>query len=150
MPKQSLPKLAPFYLEGSPLFIVPSLHYTMESAAEVRQAFLEIKPDAVAVELPEPLQKAFLHAASRLPDLSVVISAGVEKIIHMVEPCDAGFEAIRSALDAKIPSFCIDLDVLSYPEVGELVPDPYSIKRIGLKKYYEAYKSSSPKSLPQD
>lgn len=145
-----MPKLSPFYVEEAPLFIVPSLHYTMESAALVRQAFLEIKPDVVAVELPEPAQKEFLHAASRLPDLSVIISTGDEKIIHMVEPCDASFEAIRSAEDAKIPSYCIDLDVLSYPEIGELVPDPYALKRIGLKKYYEAYKSSSPQSLAQD
>jgi hypothetical protein len=140
----------PFYISTPPLTIVPVLHYTMELAAEVRRAFLETKPECVAVELPEPMQEVFTHAASRLPDISVVISDGAEKIIHMVEPCDASFEALRSALDAKVPCYAIDLDVLAYPEMKGLMPDPYSINRIGLQKYYEAYKASCPPSTPQD
>lgn len=123
-----------------PFHIVPVVHYTMELAAIVRQAFCDLKPDAVAVELPQTLQDAFFHAASRLPDVSVVIAESEqETLCFPVEPCDASFEAIRSAQEAHIPAYCIDLDVLGYPKFSEPLPDPYAITKIGLKSYYEAY-----------
>lgn len=125
-----------FCIAKPPLYIVPAIHYTMESSALVRQAFCKLSPDCVAVELPESLQKEFFHAASRLPDLSAITC---DDLIFPCEPCDASFEALRSAQDAHIPAFCIDLDVEGYPKIQEPLPDPYSIFRIGLKTYYEAY-----------
>lgn len=130
----------PYWIASPPFYIVPALHYTMELAVEVRRAFLELKPDCVAVELPENLQEPFLRAASRLPDLSVVTCRGPnEELCFPVEPCEASFEAIRSAQEAQIPVFCIDLDVTGYPKMPEMVPDPYAITKIGLQKYYQAY-----------
>ena len=114
----------------------------MEVAACVRKAFVELKPDCVAVELPEPLQKHFLQASARLPDISVVTTEEYntkEKLIYLVEPCDAHFEALRSACEGHIPSFCIDLDVVGYPEMNDPYPDPYAIHKIGLENYYKAF-----------
>jgi len=112
----------------------------MEFACQVRRAFVELAPDCVAVELPETMQDAFLHAASRLPDVSVVkASSQDETLIFPIEPCDASLEALRSSLDAKIPAFCIDLDVKGYPKHFDILPDPYAVTKIGLKEYYEAY-----------
>lgn len=116
----------------------------MEMALQVRLAIKELKPDCIAVEFAETMQLQLLHAASRLPDTSVVVADG---IFYMVEPCDAGFEALRSALELKVPSFCIDLDVENYPEFQDFLPDAYAITRIGLKNYYEAYKEIALKKI---
>lgn len=133
----------PYWINYGPYYIVPAIHYNMEFAAEVRRAFVKLRPECVTVELPETMQGEFLHAASRLPDLSVVSCKDqVETLCFPVEPCDASFEAIRSAQDAHIPAFCIDLDVQGYPKIAEDLPDPYAIARIGLKKYYEAYEGT--------
>lgn len=141
--------MEPFFIQKGHVFAVPILHYKMELAAQVRMAFEFLKPDCVAVELPETMQLRMLHAASRLPDISLVMSydQAQSPIYFMCEPCDATFEGLRSALEAHVPAFCIDLDVDYYPDVREHMPDPYSIQKIGLKSYYEAYKkirSTSP------
>lgn len=131
-----------FTIQKDNIYAVPVVHYNMEMAACVRLAFETVKPDCVAVELAETMQLRLLHAASRLPDISIVVSYDKlnNPIYYMCEPCDAAFEGLRSALEAQIPAFCIDLDVDFYPDIREHVPDPYSIQRIGLKNYYEAYK----------
>ena len=68
----------------------------------------------------------------------------------MSEPCDGAFEALRCALDSKLPAFCIDLDVDDYPDELEALPDPYALQRIGLKEYYEIYKKTVlAKELPK-
>jgi len=128
-----------FYLQKEGIYAVPAIHYNMETAAQVRMVFDAIKPDCVAVELAETMQLKLLHAASRLPDVSVVISydANHSPIYYLCEPCDASFECLRCALEAQIPGYCIDLDVDYYPDVREHLPDPYAIQRIGLKSYYE-------------
>ena len=136
------PGKEPFFIRKNNIFAIPILHYNMETAKEVRLLFKSINPDCVAVELAETMQPELLHAASRLPDISIVVATSQNQrpIYYMSEPCDAGFEALRSALEGNIPAFCIDLDVDYYPDLHELLPDPYAIERIGLKKYYEAYK----------
>lgn len=135
----------PFYLQKDQIYAVPIIHYNMEMAAQVKLAYELIQPDCVAVELAETMQLQLLHAASRLPDISIVASHNRDNlpIYYMSEPCDGAFEALRSALENGRPAFCIDLDVDFYPEIRELVPDPYAIQRIGLKAYYEAYRNVS-------
>ncbi|NGX57889.1 MAG: hypothetical protein K940chlam3_00788 [Chlamydiae bacterium] len=133
--------MTPFTLHKDQIFAVPITHYNMEMAAAIKLAFEEIQPDCVAVELPETMQLQHLHAASRLPDISLVIpfSTHLDPIYYLCEPCDPSYEALRSALETQIPAFCIDLDIDRYPEFKELMPDPYSITKIGLENYYEAY-----------
>lgn len=132
---------APFYLQKGNIFAVPIIHYNMEMAAQVRLAFEAIKPDCVAVELAETMQLQLLHATSRLPDISIVLTYDQEHspLYYLCEPCDGAFEGLRSAQENLIPAFCIDLDVDDYPNIREDLPDPYAVQRIGLKNYYEAY-----------
>lgn len=141
-----------FYIQKDNIFLMPSLHYNMETAALARQAFLEIEPDCVAVELAETMELQLLHAASRLPDISVVVSQNTNStpLYYLCEPCDAAFEGLRSALEHGSRAFCIDLDVDGYPNVRENVPDPYSIFRIGLKNYYEVYRQATARITPPD
>jgi hypothetical protein len=130
-----------FYLRKDSIWAIPIIHYNMELAAQVRMAFDHIKPDCVAVELAETMQLQLLHAASRLPDISLVMTHNRKNtpLYYMCEPCDAAFEGLRCALEAQVAAWCIDLDVDFYPDVHELVPDPYAIQRIGLRHYYEIY-----------
>lgn len=134
-----------FFLQHENIFILPVVHYRMEMAVQVCQAFDTIKPDCVAVELAETMQKELIHAASRLPDISVVVTydRANEPLYYMCEPCDPAFEALRSALEGNVSAYCIDLDVDAYPDVRDPVPDTYAIQRIGLKNYYESYEKSS-------
>lgn len=142
-----MPQNHPFFIRKGAIYAVPVIHYSLEFAAEVRRAFEEVKPSCVAVELPENMQDLFLHAASRLPDISIALafSQTNEPIYFLSEPCDAAFEGLRSALEEKMPAFCIDLDVQNYPMLKEPLPDPYAISRIGLKSYYESYRTHAPK-----
>ena len=132
----------PFYLQKGNIFAVPVIHYNMEMASQVRLAFDAVKPDCIAVELAETMQLQLLHAASRLPDISILLSYNKDHspLYYLCEPCDPAFEALRSGLENNLPCRCIDLDVDDYPEIRENLPDPYAIQRIGLKNYYEAYK----------
>ncbi len=133
-----------FYLQKDNIYAVPIVHYNMEMAAHVKMVFEAINPDCVAVELAETMHLQLLHAASRLPDISVVCTYDPDRqpVFYLSEPCDGAFEAMRSALEAQRPAFCIDLDVNNYPEIREGLPDPYAIQRIGLEAYYKAYRHS--------
>ncbi|MFT4551722.1 MAG: hypothetical protein ACI9S8_000340 [Chlamydiales bacterium] len=134
-----------FTLKKGNIYALPTIHYNLEMAAQVRLAFTSIRPDCVAVELAETMQDEILHASSRLPDISVVVSEreGDDPLYYMCEPCDPAFEGVRSALEEQTPVYCIDLDVDDYPDIQERVPDPYAVHRIGLKPYYEAYHKSA-------
>lgn len=129
------------YLQKDNIYAVPAVHYKMELAAQARLAFEQIQPDCVAVELAETMQEQLVHAASRLPDISIVVAIthDQEPLYYMCEPCDPTFEGLRSALECNIPAYCIDLDVDEYPDMFDPIPDPYAIKRLGLKTYYELY-----------
>jgi len=131
---------------------VPIVHYRMEMAAQVKLAFETLKPDCVAVELPETVTLQALHAASRLPDISVIVSFDRQNqpLYYLAEPCDPAFEGLRCALEGGKSAFCIDLDVEGYPDIQEAVPDTYAIQRVGLQHYYELYRKNARGSVPQD
>lgn len=142
----------PFFLQKGNVYAVPVTHYNLEMAEAVHAAFNEIQPDCVAVELAETMELKLLHAASRLPDLSVVIAHDKdnEPLYYLVEPCDAAFEGLRLALENGLSAHCIDLDLDDYPDTHEPMPDSYAVRRIGLKAYYEAYLKTAPTPISQD
>lgn len=131
----------PYFLQKGNIYAIPVIHHNMEMAVQVKMTFDTIKPDCIAVELPETMQSEMLHAASRLPDITVVLTyqSDHSPLYFMCEPCDPLFEALRSASESKIDSYCIDLDIDNYPFIKEAIPDPYTIHRLGLKVYYELY-----------
>lgn len=134
---------APFFIQKGNVYALPVLHTNMELAALACKLFHDLKPACVAVELPENMTLQFMHGCSRLPDISVVSATSLknENLYYLIEPCDALYETLRSALETNTPAFCIDLDA-DYPEVHENIPDPYAIQKIGLKTYYELYVNS--------
>mgnify|MGYP000117835137 CR=1 FL=1 len=135
-----------FYLIQKEVYAIPILPYKMEMACLVKLALEEIKPDCIAVELPETIQPQACQAARRLPNLSVILvekESGPSYI--MCEPCDPIFEGLRSAVEKGIDAFCIDLALYDYPEIKESLPDSYAAPKIGLKTYFESYEKASAK-----
>jgi hypothetical protein len=129
------------YLDwGGGIFVVPALHERLESAAAVRRALTELSPDAVAVEVPSSLQRAFTRAVDRLPAISVLLyeTERGNTIYLPVHPADPAVEAARWALERNLPIACADLDVDGYADHRDPLPDPYAITRLGLPAYYDA------------
>jgi hypothetical protein len=128
------------YLRKGNIYAFPALHYCMEIAVETKKIFEAVQPDCVAVELPQCFEKAFNHAASRLPDISIIFTENDDRTLYyLAEPCDAAFEGMRSALERGVPAFCIDKEVSHYQAHSDLLPDPYAISIIGLNAYHDAY-----------
>ncbi|MDF2550575.1 MAG: hypothetical protein K0S07_1642 [Chlamydiales bacterium] len=138
---------SPFYLQKGNVFLLPALHHNLETAFLARQAFLHLKPDCVAVELPKALEPLFMRAAARLPDISVVTT---QTQTFLAQPADALFEGLRSGLESGVFVTCIDQSVEDYPECSDPLPDPYAIARIGMASYYAASKDLPKESLDKE
>jgi hypothetical protein len=141
-----------------PIHALPVLHYRLECAQLVRMAVNQVRPDAIAIELPPTLEAPFLRAVRRLPQISVIsyqtearkgsLQGTSETVYLLVEPADPLVEAARSALEQNVPLYFVDVDTDSYPRHHEPLPDSYSICRIGLEAYYREYRKSSAERHP--
>ena len=128
---------------------LPILHYRMEFAHLVREAFGALKPDCIALELPRTLEAQFLRGVRRLPELSVLTyQAAGPAIFLIIEPADPLVEGARLALEHGIPLQLVDIDLDGYPSHGERLPDSYAVQRIGLEPFYrevaELYRGLAP------
>jgi hypothetical protein len=116
----------------------------LEFAVELRRKILAERPGIVAVELPGALEPAFRKAVRRLPEMTVLVyQDGQEEdraVYVPVEPADPFTEAIRSGLETGAEILFLEPDVVDRPHVPDLYPDPYSVRRIGLHRYIEAYR----------
>ncbi|MEK7408953.1 MAG: hypothetical protein AAB225_28150 [Acidobacteriota bacterium] len=123
---------------------VPVAPGRLEFAIQVRQRILAEKPQVVAVELPVTLQDAYLRAVERLPQITVLLYPDEKEedrsVYVPVEPADPFTEAIRSGLDVGAEIVFTDPDLGERPHLPDRYPDPYSVARIGLDKYVEAYR----------
>ena len=116
----------------------------LEFAMAVRRQIIRERPRVVAVELPVSLERHYLEAVRRLPQVSVLVypedddsGAG---IYVPVEPADPFSEAIRSAIEIGAEVVFLDPDIAERPHLPDIYPDPYAIARIGLERYVDAYR----------
>jgi hypothetical protein len=123
---------------------LPVVPGRLEFAIEVRQAILRDKPQVVAVELPATLQRPYMRAVARLPEMSVIFYADEteeDRAVYVpVEPADPFVEAIRTALETGVDVVFADPDSGERPHLPDNYPDPYSIRHVGLDRYVEAYR----------
>lgn len=116
----------------------------MEFAAKVRRAILEDRPRVVAVELPAALEPAFIRAAARLPEFSVLVypdPTREEQAVYVpVEPADPFTEAVRTGIEAGAEILFLDPGFSERPHLPDRYPDPYSLLHVGIEKYIEAYR----------
>ncbi len=120
---------------------VPILHNRMEFALEVRREFAAYGPNILAVEYPNTLKDEVIRGIQRLPLLSVVLYPETDGALTylVLEPTDGQVEAVRLAFSKKIPIHFIDRDEERYPSDYTPMPDSYSVARIGLYQYFQAY-----------
>jgi len=123
---------------------LPVVPGRLEFAIEVRRTILRDRPQVVALELPVTLQRQYLRAVARLPEMSVIMypdAAEEDRAVYVpVEPADPFVEAIRSALETGAEVVLADPDAGERPHLKDAYPDPYSILHIGLDRYVEAYR----------
>ncbi|HEY5512358.1 MAG TPA: hypothetical protein VIK40_01810 [Geomonas sp.] len=116
---------------------LPILHYRMEFAHLVREAVSALRPDCIAIELPQTLEAPFLRGVRRLPELSVLsYQEGEQSVFLIIEPADPLVEGARLAQELGIPLHLIDADLDGYPAHDEPLPDSYAVQRIGLEPFY--------------
>lgn len=120
---------------------LPICHYRIEFAQLVRHTIDEIRPQAIAVELPGTLEDRIRQGIARLPFLSVLLYENDrrESIYLLIEPTDPLIEAIRYGQEKDIPTFFVDVDADEYPLFRDPLPDPYAILRVGYKTYYQTF-----------
>jgi len=130
---------------------LPVLHYRLEFAHLVREAFSALQPDCVAIELPQTLEPQFLRGVRRLPELSVLsYQEGEQSAFLIIEPADPLIEGARLALQHAIPLHLVDIDLDCYPSHPEKLPDSYAVQRIGLEPYYREVAALYRGLLPEE
>ncbi len=115
----------------------------LEFSAEVRRLILRDRPQVVAVELPDFLREACLKAVERLPEMSVLVypdEAEDSGIFVPVEPADPFIEAVRSGTEAGAEILFAEPGLGARPHLPDAVPDPYSLRFLGIEKYVELYR----------
>ncbi|HXV77856.1 MAG TPA: hypothetical protein VD788_16215, partial [Candidatus Polarisedimenticolaceae bacterium] len=132
--------------------VLPVLHERLEFADCVRRLMREVRFDAVAVEIPSSLERAWLGAVDRLPQVSGLLyeNAAGRTIFLAVQPADPLVEAARAAREAGLPVRCADLDVDGYADYRDPLPDPYCVKRLGLAAVCRSFDAVPRRRDPED
>jgi len=122
--------------------MIPVVHGKELFAREVRRLCGERKFDCIAVDIPPAFQDELADAVDNLPLISAIIAydehGGSEddcKYYIPVDPCDAMIEGVRQARQRRIPFYCTGAAELASHAPLPLLPDEYSIEKIGFDAY---------------
>jgi len=139
-------------LERGRFSYLPVVPGRLEFAIEVRRRILALRPEVVAIELPETLESAYLDAIRRLPQISVIfyndttlrgmrLGDDDDRSVYVpVEPADPFVEAIRTAHEIGAQVVFADPDSTERPHVPDTYPDSFALHTIAYQKYVEAYR----------
>ncbi len=139
-----LPPFDPGSLRRGRFRYLPVAPGRLEFAIEARRAILGDRPRVVAVELPVSLERHYLRALDRLPEMTVLLypdEKDEDRAVYVpVEPADPFVEAIRSARETGAEVLFVEPDYGDRPHLPDNYPDPYALRRIAFDKYVEAYR----------
>jgi hypothetical protein len=131
-------------LERGRFHYFPVVPGRLEFALELREFLLANRPAVVAVELPGFLENTYRRALARLPEITVILytdESDDDRAVYVpVEPADPFTEALRTAEEIGAEVIFLEPDSIERPHLPDTYPDTYSIRRIGLDKYIEAYR----------
>jgi len=146
----ALEQLIPIEVDG--IFVLPVLHERVEYADYVRLTVAELAPDAIAVEIPSSLETTWLRGIDRLPQISgLLYETALNRTIYLpIQPADPMVEAARRAREIGATVRCVDLDVDSYADYRDPVPDAYALLRLGLPRTLEAFRAQPRRADPND
>lgn len=123
------------------LYVIPTFHSRIEFAKLVKEAFYQVYPDLIAVELPRNIKEEVIEASERLPFLSLIGYADSLKPKKLnfipIDPGDSIIEAIRIGMEHGVEIEFIDFSVKDYHPENVLMPDDYALKDIGLAEFYD-------------
>ena len=129
------------YIKYKNIHVIPTFHSRIEFAKLARTALFKVFPDVIAVELPNNIRDEIIEAIERLPFLSLIGYADTlnpKKLNFIpIDPGDSIIEGIRLGLEHNIPVDFIDLSVKDYDPPNIMLPDDYSINRVGLIEFYK-------------
>jgi len=129
---------------------LPVLPGRLEFAAAIRHRLLRTQPEVVAVELPMSLERVYIQAIERLPEISVILYEGEaeDQLIYVpVEPADPFTEAVRTGREMGSEVVFIEPDLSVKPHLSDLAPDPYAVHAIGYERYVDMYRETP---IPRD
>lgn len=135
------------------IYVVPVYHGRLSFTIEVRKMFARINPDAVAVELPDNLRRNIIDGVKRLPKLSMVLFHDelIDELLFVpIEPADPFIEVLRLSIEHNISNYLIDMSVKAYNPKFFALPDDYAVKNLGLDKFYDVVRKSSPEFFHLD
>jgi hypothetical protein len=118
--------------------LVPFLHGRSVFAAQVRELCATSRFDCIAVDLPGPFQDEIGPAVENLPCIQAITArevAGPACFYLPIDPCDAAIEAVRQAVQKRVPYRCIGQTTLSKARPLPPLPDEQSIKKTGSDIY---------------
>jgi hypothetical protein len=120
--------------------LLPILHERIDLASLVHGVLGQLRPAAVAVELPTTLAEAVTRAVGRLPKISLVVSEepGEEALVWVVTPGDPLVEGMRWAAENQRPILLVDPDVRYRLRHRDPVPDPHALWALGPGPYLAA------------
>ena len=129
--------IAPEAIPG--IRIMPVLHERVDLAPVVRQVLQELRPDAVAVELPTTLAEVAARAVARLPRISAVISEepGEDALVWIAVPGDPLVEGMRWASEHERRTLLVDPDLRYHHQRHDPLPDPHTIHELGADTYLD-------------
>ncbi len=142
--------LDPLNLKRGHLRYFPVVPGRVEFAIEVRRALLDLRPAAVAVQLPSFYGPLLEKAMARMPEISVILTdlGEDESIYFPVEPADPFIEAIRTAREIGAEVVLIEPDSTDPRQTHvNRYPDSYAIRRTGLAGYLEACRLFPPQRI---
>ncbi|MEW4490149.1 hypothetical protein AB1L42_18840 [Thalassoglobus sp. JC818] len=137
------------------IYCLPVVHGSGDFAIQVRETMLAQKFDCVALPLPESFRTHVEAGVRHLPTVSMVVQPETaptastwtpegesesENIASYVpiDPCQPAIQAIRVALQERIPRQYIDLEVEDFEITTGVLPDPYALKRVKIEQFAAA------------
>ena len=135
--------------------LVPLISGKVSIAREVKEIFLNLPFDCLAIGLPESFFSLTLQGIQSLPYINVLLAQERKGFYHYfpIDPCDGMVEAIRLAMQEGCPIRFIDREMGDLPpplwiksnvsgynlsQSGLVLPDEYAIDRMGLPAYIQA------------
>ena len=136
------------------IYVIPSYHGKLNFSQEVRKLFYEIKPDAIAVELPQDVRENVIKGINRLPKISMILFEDEILNAYMyipIDPSDSIIEGVRLSLEhIDVSCYFIDLNVRAYTPAFTNLPDDQAIKKVGLDQFYDLIKQARPELFELD
>jgi hypothetical protein len=115
----------------------PIRHGKAPFAMAARRLMWEGKWDALAIALPASLRDEALAAVEHLPAVRALVIRvdGEAKCFLPCDPCDAYIEAMRQALQRRLPIAFLEDDSLLEAPLRQPLPDAYLMPAIGAERY---------------